>query len=183
MSMIDMASIAYGKRHEEPQDKQKRKKARKQPGQQENKKEDKQAKRQTKGDVHKGQMQVWIGCPQLHYVEAWMTHQQPRLMHGHVNKRVKMHKRSTGSANKHGKHIIAQSGKREGYARRNPTFGDASQMVTPNQSLMGVGCNHTTTNLLKASNVAQPRSRVANMEDKAQKQANIYMQIRMIQTL
>ena len=40
ISMVDMASIAYGMRHDEPQDKQTNKKAR----------------RQTKGGVHKGQM-------------------------------------------------------------------------------------------------------------------------------
>ena len=56
ISMIDMASIAYGRRHDEPQDKQTNKKARKQIGKQANKKEDKQAKRQTKGGVHRGQM-------------------------------------------------------------------------------------------------------------------------------
>ena len=54
--MIDMASIAYGRRHDEPQDKQIIKKARKQTGKQAKKKEDKQAKRQTKGGVYEGQM-------------------------------------------------------------------------------------------------------------------------------
>ena len=47
-SMIDMASIAYDRRHDKAQDKQINKKARKQTGKQANKKEDKQAKRQTK---------------------------------------------------------------------------------------------------------------------------------------
>ena len=56
ISMIDMASIAYGRRHDKPQDRQKNKKARKQTGKQVNKKEDKQVKRQTKGGVHEGQM-------------------------------------------------------------------------------------------------------------------------------
>ena len=32
--------------------------------------------------------------------------------------------------------------------------------------LMGVGCNHTTTNPLKASNVAKPRPRKANISIK-----------------
>ena len=31
-------------------------------------------------------------------------------MHEHVSKRVKMHKKATGGTNKHGKHIIVQSG-------------------------------------------------------------------------
>ena len=55
ISMIDMASIAYGRRHNEPQDKQTNKKARWPIGKQANKKEDKQAKRQTKGGVYGGQ--------------------------------------------------------------------------------------------------------------------------------
>ena len=56
-SMIDMGSIAYGRRDDKPQDKQKKnKKARKQTGMQESKKEDKQAKKQTKGGVYEGQM-------------------------------------------------------------------------------------------------------------------------------
>ena len=33
-----------------------------------------------------------------------------RLMHGHVSKRVKMHRKPTGGANKHGKHSITWSG-------------------------------------------------------------------------
>ena len=56
ISMIDMASIAYGRKHDEPQDKQTNKKARRQTGKQANKKEDKTCKKQTKGGVHKGQM-------------------------------------------------------------------------------------------------------------------------------
>ena len=54
--MIYMANIAYGRRDDEPQDKQTNKKAKRQIGNQANKKEDKQAKRQTKGGVHEGQM-------------------------------------------------------------------------------------------------------------------------------
>ena len=46
--MIDMASIAYGRRHDEPQDKQTNKKARRQTSKQANEKEDKQAKMQKK---------------------------------------------------------------------------------------------------------------------------------------
>ena len=52
MSMIDIASIAYGIKHNKPQDKQTNKKARRQIGKQANKKGDKQVKRQTKGGVH-----------------------------------------------------------------------------------------------------------------------------------
>ena len=83
-------------------------------------------------------------------------------MHGHVSKRVKMHRKPTGGANKHGKHIIAWSGKGERYARSNRHHGDASQMVTSKQGLMGVRCNHTTTNPLRASSVAKPKTREAN---------------------
>ena len=48
-------------------------------------------------------------------------------------------------------------------------------MVTSKQGLTGVRCNHTTTNPLKVPSVAKPRTRMANMEDKAQKQENIDM--------
>ena len=126
-----------------------------------NRQEGKQTRKQTKGGVCKGQMQVWIRYPQLHCVEVWTTHQQARLMHGHVNKRVKVHRNPTGGTNEHGKHIIARSGKGERYAQSNRHCGDASQMVTSKQGLMGVGYNHTTTNLLRASSVAKPRSKQA----------------------
>ena len=68
----------------------------------------------------------------------------------------------TGGTNKHGKHIIAWSGKGERYAQSNLASGDASQMVTSKQGLMGVGHNHTTTNLQRVSNMAKPRIREAN---------------------
>ena len=87
-------------------------------------------------------------------------------MHGHVSKRVKMHRKPTGGTSKHDKHIIAQSGKRERYARSNWHHGDASQMVTSKQGLMGVRCNHTTINLLMALSMAMPRTREANISIK-----------------
>ena len=83
-------------------------------------------------------------------------------MHEHVSKRVKMHRNPMGGTNKHGKRIIAQSEKWERCARSNWYHGDASQMVTFKQGLMGVGCNHTTTNLLRASSMAKLRTREAN---------------------
>ena len=73
-----------------------------------------------------------------------------------------MQRKPTGGTNKHSKRNITWSRKREGYAWSNLAFGDASQVVTPEQGLVGDGCNHTTTNLLKASNMAKPRSREAN---------------------
>ena len=78
------------------------------------------------------------------------------------SKRVKMRIKPTGGTNKHDKHIIAWSGKGESYARSNRHHGDASQVVTPKQGLMGVGCNHTTTNPLRVSSVAKPRTRETN---------------------
>ena len=88
-------------------------------------------------------------------------------MHELVSKCVKMHIKPTGGTNKHGKHIIARSKKRERYAQSNRHHDDASQMVTPKQGLMGIECNHTTTNLLRASSMARLRTRKASMEDKA----------------
>ena len=82
-------------------------------------------------------------------------------MHGHVNKHVKMHRKPTGGTNEHGKHIITWSGKRERYAQSNRHHGNVSQMVTSKQGLMGVGSNHTTTNPLRVSSVAKPRTREA----------------------
>ena len=88
-------------------------------------------------------------------------------MHEHVSKSAKMHKKPTGGTNKHDKHNIARSEKRERYARSNRHHSDASQMVTSKQGLMGVECNHTTINPLRVSNMEKPRTRKASMEDKA----------------
>ena len=82
-------------------------------------------------------------------------------MHGHANRRVKMHRKPMGGINKHGKHVIAQNGKGKRYARSNRHHGDASQMVTSKQDFMVVRCNHTTTNPLRASSVAKPSTREA----------------------
>ena len=81
-------------------------------------------------------------------------------MHGHVSKCVKMQRKPTGGTNKHGKHIIARSGKR--HVQSNPASRDVSHVVTPKRGLIGVGCNHTTTNPPRASSVAKPRTREAN---------------------
>ena len=70
--------------------------------------------------------------------------------------------KANGGTKKNGKHIIARSGKEERYARSNRHHGDASQVFTPKQGLMGIECNHTTTNLLRASSVAKPRTRETN---------------------
>ena len=39
-------------------------------------------------------------------------------------------------------------------------------MVTSKQGLMGVKCNHTTINLLRASSVVKPRTREVNISIK-----------------
>ena len=90
-------------------------------------------------------------------------------MHGHVSKHVKMHRKPMGGTNRHGKHIITQSGKGERYARSKLHHGDASQMVTSKQGIMGVRCYYTTTNPLRASRVAKPRTREANISIEASK--------------
>ena len=83
-------------------------------------------------------------------------------MHEHVSKFVKMHRKPTSGINKHGKHIITRSGKEERHAQSNQHHGDASQVVTSKQGLVSVRCNHTTTNLLRVSSVAKPRTRKAS---------------------
>ena len=35
-------------------------------------------------------MQVWIGCPQFHWIGMWMTY---KLMHEHVDKHAKMQRK------------------------------------------------------------------------------------------
>ena len=91
-----------------------------------------------------------------------MTHYQVRLMHGHVNKCVKMHTKPTGGTNKHGMHIIARSGKGNGMHEAASIMAMHPQMVTSKQGLMGIGCNHTTRNPLRVSNMVKPRTREAN---------------------
>ena len=83
-------------------------------------------------------------------------------MYGHVSKCVKMWIKPTGGIDKNGKHIIAQSRKREGCAWSDRHHGDASQVVTSKQGLMGVRCNHATTNPPRVSNIAKPKTREAN---------------------
>ena len=83
-------------------------------------------------------------------------------MHGHVSKHVKMQVKPTGGTSRHGKHIIAQSRKGERYARSNRHHGDASQVVTSKQGLMGIEHNYTTTDTLRVSNVAKPRTKEAS---------------------
>ena len=78
-------------------------------------------------------------------------------MHEHVSKSVKIYRKPTSGTNKH-----RAEWKREGYAWSNPESGDASQMVASEQGLMGIGCNHTTINPLRASSVAKPRTKEAN---------------------
>ena len=39
---------------------------------------------------------------------------------------------------------------------------DASQVVTSKQGLVGIECNHKTTNPLRVSNMAKPRAREVN---------------------
>ena len=73
-----------------------------------------------------------------------------------------MHRKPMGGINKHGKHSITWSEKREGYAWGDPASGDASRVVTPEQGLVGIERNHTTTNPLRASSMAKPSSREAN---------------------
>ena len=87
-------------------------------------------------------------------------------MHEHVRKHVKINRKPMGGAKKHGKHSIAWSEKGDRYAWSSQHHGDVSQMVTSKQGLTGVECNHTTTNPLRESSMAKPRTREANMEDK-----------------
>ena len=84
-----------------------------------------------------------------------------------------MQRKPTSGTNKHGKHITARSEKGERYTRSNQHHGNASQMVTSKQGLMGVGYNHTTTNSLRALSVAKPRTRKANIEASKHRHANM----------
>ena len=52
--------------------------------------------------------------------------------------------------------------KREGYAWSDSASGDASQVVTSEQGLMGVRCYHTGSSLQRAQNMAKLRTREAN---------------------
>ena len=57
--------------------------------------------------------------------------------------------------------IASHGAKRERYVRSNPKFGDASQMVTSKQELMGVGCKQTRSSPQRASSMTKPRTREA----------------------
>ena len=51
---------------------------------------------------------------------------------------------------------------REWYVESNPASGDASQMVTSKQGLMGVRCNQTRSGPRRASSMSKPRTRETN---------------------
>ena len=55
-------------------------------------------------------------------------------MHEHVNKRVKMQRKPASGTNKHGKHIIAQSGKGEKYAQANNIMVMHPKCLHPNKA-------------------------------------------------
>ena len=52
--------------------------------------------------------------------------------------------------------------KREGVHEATDITAMHPQMVTSEQGLMGIECNHTTINPLRALNMAKPRTREAN---------------------
>ena len=87
-------------------------------------------------------------------------------MHGHVSKHDKMHRNPMGGTNKHGKHIITRREKGKGMDEATSIMVMHPKWLQP-KGLTGVECNHTTTNPLRASSVAKPRTREANIEDKA----------------
>ena len=135
-------------------------------GKQRNKKASKQAKRKTSKKANKR----W--CPQGTNVGldrmsiaslCWSMDDTLAIKtHAWICKQACKHKKPMGDTNKHGKHIIARSGKGKRYARSNRHHDDASQMVTSKQGLIGVGRNHTTTNLLRVLSAAKSRTREAN---------------------
>ena len=55
-----------------------------------------------------------------------------------------------------------KTAKGKGVHKATGHHGDASSMVTSKQGLMGVKYNHITTNSLKASSLAKPRTRMTN---------------------
>ena len=79
-------------------------------------------------------MQVWIECLELHCIEAWTTHQQARLMHGRVSKRLKMHIKPTGGTNKHGKHSIEWSEKGKGMHKATDIMVMHPKWLHPNKA-------------------------------------------------
>ena len=83
-------------------------------------------------------------------------------MHEHVSKRVKDALKANGWSKQAWQAYHCTEQKREGYARSNPAFGDAFQMVTSKQGLMGIGCDHIITNSLRVSSVAKHKIREAS---------------------
>ena len=87
-------------------------------------------------------------------------------MHGHVSKRVKMHRKPTSGINKHGKHKILQRKKKK-KKKRKGTRGATQLPEMPPKWLSP----------RRAPNMTNPRTREANIEHKVYKQARIDMQI------
>ena len=80
-------------------------------------------------------------------------------MHGHVSKRVKMHIKSTGGTNKHGKHIITRNGKGKGAHEVTRHLKMPPRCLNPN---MASKASDATTYPLRVSNAAKLRIREAN---------------------
>ena len=94
-------------------------------------------------------------------------------MHEHVSKCVKMHRKPTGGANKHGKHIITRSGKERGMHKATGIMEMPPKWLHPDKALWA---SDVTTQpqpakgvKLRASSIAKPRTGEASTEDKAQK--------------
>ena len=74
--------------------------------------------------------------------------------------------------------IASHGVEREGYVRSNLASGDASEMVTSKQGLMGVKCNQTISSPQKASSMARLRTREANTGLNQLKEARTDMKMR-----
>ena len=121
-------------------------------------------------------MQVWIKCPQFHWIKARTTH---RLMHEHVGKRAKRQRSKeiqTGGAKQAWQAYQHCTEWRKVYSKPINTtevyLTNGHIQTSPRRD----GCDHTSTSPQRAQSLAKPRSRVANIGIKRRsKQTNMDM--------
>ena len=124
-----------------------------------------------------GQMQVWIKCPQFHWIEVRTKY---RLLHEHVGNHKKIQKinESQTGGTKQARQAYQHRMKQRKVCIKHTNTTRVYLTSGYTQSIpRRYGCNHTSISPWRAQSMAKPRSREANMEIKHRnKQANIDMQ-------
>ena len=118
-------------------------------------------------------MQVWIECPQFHWIGVQTTH---KLMHKHVGKHAKMQRKPNRWCKASKANISTLHGAEKDVNQEHQHHRGISRKWLHPINLRRDQCNHTNISPQRAQSMAKPRSREANMQIKHRsKQANMDM--------